>query len=103
MSVELMDRLYDKMMEEQKVWKEWLINQSREEILNHSYEYNIRNDIILAMEDSSFELTYEQASALLKLPDPLMAVYRHFEKLETDHMEVIRDSIENKAKDLCRN
>ena len=29
-------------------------------------------------------------------------LYRYFEKLETGHMDVIRDSIENRADDVCR-
>jgi len=29
-------------------------------------------------------------------------VYRYFEKLETGYMDVIRDSIENRADDVCR-
>ena len=36
-----------------------------------------------------------QAQALLESPSPLADVYRYFEKLETGHMDVIRDSIEN--------
>ena len=54
----------------------------------------------MAMED--LELTDAQAQALLDSPTPLADVYRHFEKLETGYMDVIRDSIENRADDVCK-
>ena len=54
----------------------------------------------MAMEE--LELTDAQAQALLESPSPLADVYRYFEKLETGYMDVIRDSIENRADDVCR-
>ena len=54
----------------------------------------------MAMEQ--LELTDAQAQALLDSPSPLADVYRYFEKLETGYMDVIRDSIENRADDVCR-
>ena len=54
----------------------------------------------MAMEE--LELTDAQAQALLESPSPLAAVYRYFEKLETGYMAMIRDSIENRADDVCR-
>ena len=46
----------------------------------------------MAMEE--LELTDAQAQALLDSSSPLADVYRYFEKLETAHMDVVRDSIE---------
>ena len=66
----------------------------------YAYEYTIREDIVMAMEE--LELTDTQAQALLESPSPLADVYRYFEKLETGYMDVIRDSIENRADDVCR-
>mgnify|MGYP000388165078 FL=1 len=92
--------LYEKMAAEQDKYRDWLKSQSPEEILNHTYEYTIREDIVMAMEE--LELTDAQAQALLESPSPLADVYRYFEKLETGYMDVIRDSIENRADDVCR-
>ena len=92
--------LYEKMSAEQDKYRDWLKSQSPAEVLNHAYEYTVREDIVMAMEQ--LELTDAQAQALLDSPTPLADVYRHFEKLETDHMDVIRDSIENRADDVCR-
>lgn len=75
-------------------------SQPPEEILHHTYEYTVREDIVMAMEQ--LELTDAQAQALLDSPSPLADVYRYFEKLETGYMDVIRDSIENRADDVCR-
>ncbi len=41
-----------------------------------------------------------QAQALLDSPSPLADVYRHFEKLETGYMDVIRESIEERANEM---
>ena len=92
--------LYEKMAAEQDKFRDWLKSQSPEEVLNHAYEYTIREDIVMAMEE--LELTDAQAQALLESPSPLADVYRYFEKLETGYMDVIRDSIENRADDVCR-
>ena len=76
--------LYEKMAAEQDKYRDWLKSQPPEEILHHTYEYTVREDIVMAMED--LELTDAQAQALLDSPTPLADVYRHFEKLETGSM-----------------
>ena len=93
-------RLYEKMKAEQDKYRDWLKIQPPAEVLNHAYEYTVREDIVMAMEE--LELTDAQAQALLESPSPLADVYRYFEKLETGYMDVIRDSIENRADDVCR-
>jgi len=87
--------LYEKMAAEQDKYRDWLKSQPPEEILHHTYEYTIREDIVMAMEE--LELTNTQAQALLESPSPLADVYCYFEKLD-----MIRDSIENRADDVCR-
>ena len=42
--------LYEKMAAEQDTFRDWLKSQSPEEVLNHAYEYTIREDIVMAME-----------------------------------------------------
>ena len=92
--------LYEKMAAEQDKYRDWLKSQPPEEILHHTYEYTIREDIVMAMEE--LELTDAQAEALLESPSPLADVYRYFDKLETGYMDVIRDSIESRANEVCR-
>ena len=92
--------LYEKMAAEQDKYRDWLKSQPPAEVLNHAYEYTVREDIVMAMEE--LELTDAQAQALLDSPTPLADVYRYFEKLETGHMDAVRDSIENRADDVCK-
>ena len=87
--------LYEKMKAEQDKYRDWLLTQEPAEILNHTYEYTMREDIVMAMEE--LELTPKQAKALLKSPCPLDAVYKEFRDREVEHMNTIRDSIETRA------
>ena len=41
--------LYEKMATEQEKYRDWLKSQPPEEILHHTYEYTIREDIVMAM------------------------------------------------------
>lgn len=76
-------RLYEKMKAEQDNYRDWLLHQEPSEILNHTYEYTMREDIVMCMEE--LELEPEEARALLRSPCPL---------------DTIRDSIETEA-DKC--
>ena len=58
--------LYEKMAAEQDTFRDWLKSQSPEEVLNHAYEYTVREDIVMAMEE--LELSDAQAQALLDSP-----------------------------------
>lgn len=87
--------LYKKLFAEQEKFRDWLKGQPPEEILNHSYEYTVREDILLSLE--YHDLSDAQADALMKSPSPLADVFRDFEKRETDHMETIWDCLESRA------
>jgi hypothetical protein len=97
---ELNTALYEKMFAEQKRYREWLLSQPPEEILNHCYEFTVREDIVLEME--YLDLTDKQCKALLKSKSPLADVFKDFEKRETDHMDNIRDTIECRANAIIR-
>ena len=92
---ELNTALYEKMFAEQEKYRAWLLSQPPEEILNHTYEYTMREDIVMCMEE--LELEPEKARALLRSPCPLSDVYKEFRDRETEHMDTIRDSIETEA------
>ena len=90
--------LYQKMFAEQEKFRDWLKGQSPEEILNHAYEYTVREDILLSLE--YHDLSDAQADALMKSPSPLADVFQDFEKLETSHMETVWDCLEGRADTL---
>ena len=77
-------RLYEKMKAEQDKYRDWLLHQEPSEILNHTYEYTMREDIVMCMEE--LELEPEKARALLRSPCPLSDVYKEFRDRETEHM-----------------
>ena len=87
--------LYQKMFAEQEKFRDWLKGQPPEEVLNHAYEYTIREDILMSLE--YHDLSDAQADALMKSPSPLADVFQDFEKRETDHMDVIWDCLELRA------
>lgn len=100
MSTNYNTQLYEKMKAEQDKYRDWLLSQEPAEILNHAYEYTMREDIVMAMEE--LELTPKQAKALLKSHCPLGDVYKEFQDRETEHMDTIRDSIETRAEQAVK-
>lgn len=95
---QLNDALYEKMAGEQQEYRAWLTALPPDEILDHATEFTVREDILVEME--ALDLPAEQAAALLASPTPLADVYREWGKVETHHMEDIRDVIENCTEEL---
>ena len=87
--------LYKQMFAEQEQFRDWLLAQPPQEILNHAYEYVVREDILLSMEYN--DLTDAQAAALLSSSAPLADVYKTFDKMESSHMEEIWSCVEHRA------
>lgn len=94
----LNQELYDKMAAEQERFKHGLLGQTPEEVLNHAYEYAMREDILMEME--ALDLPAPQAAALLASPCPLADVYKDFRDMETGHMDILRECIEARANTL---
>lgn len=92
---ELNTALYKKMFAEQDKFRDWLKSQPSAEVLNHAYEYTVREDILLSLEYN--DLTDTQASALLASPTPLADIYQEFDRMESSHMEEIWSCIESRA------
>lgn len=93
---ELNTALYEKMFAEQEIYRAWLLSQPPEEILNHAYEYTVREDILMSLE--YHDLLDAQARALLKSPSPLADVFADWENKETGHMDDIWQTVEDRAK-----
>ena len=88
--------LYEKMFAEQETYREWLLSQHPEEILNHAYEYTIREDILISLE--YHDLPDAQAEAMLRSPSPLADVFGDWEKKDTGYMEDIWQTVEDRAR-----
>ncbi len=94
----LTQALYDKMAAEQNAYRSWLLKQTPDEILNHTMEYTVREDILMTME--WLTLPEEQTAALLASPSPLADIYKDFRDMETSHMDTVRECIEARADSL---
>ena len=92
---ELNTALYKKIFAEQDKFRDWLKSQPSAEVLNHAYEYTVREDILLSLEYN--DLTDAQALALLASPTPLADIYQEFDRMESSHMEEIWSCIESRA------
>ena len=96
---ELSSKLYEKASAEQDKFRAWLVDQPPADILNHAVEYAVREDIL--MEIGALELPDDQARALLASPDTMADIYKTFSKMvDTGHMDVVRESIEDRAATL---
>lgn len=90
--------LYKKMFAEQEEFKNWLLTLPPEKILEHSYEYTVREDFLVALECDS--LTSGQATALLASSNPLDDLFHRYEEIGANHMEEIWECFENWAEQL---
>ena len=96
---ELSSKLYEKMSVEQDKFRAWLVEQPPADILLHAVEYAVREDILMEME--ALELPDDQVRALLASPDTMADIYKTFSKMaDTGHMDVVRESIEDRAATL---
>ena len=63
-----------------------LLDMPCSEAIEHSFEYTVKKDIVIAIENS--DLSNIQYKALCNFPFPLEAIYSSFSKLDsTDYME----------------
>ena len=92
------DLFYDKMYVEQEKYRIWLMEQPKEVILNNAYEFAMREDLLMALENLALEAS--EVKALLEKGVTLDSLYKDYEKMETDHMQDMRYTIENRAKNL---
>lgn len=63
------EQLYEKVRQEQAAFRDELLTRRSEGILDKAWEYLVREDILVAMENN--ELDDTQAQALLELPDTM--------------------------------
>ena len=88
-------QLYEKMAAEQAKYRDWLMGQPPEDILNHAYEYAVREDILAAAE--LMELPQAQAAALLAVSSPMDAIYEAWKEREPVDLDPLLDCISDRA------
>lgn len=90
--------LYSKMEETFQDFTNWLLKQSPEVILDHAYEYAIKENILLVLEYNDLEES--QVNALLATEDPLDFLFNELEDSATISLDALRSLIEDKADQL---
>lgn len=94
------DKLYEKMSAEQEEFKAKILSLPSEKILEHAYEYAIREDILCTLENDV--LTERQARAMLKSERPLTETYDRWMNLDVRYMDDIRDNLVSQANEVLR-
>ena len=89
--MDMMQNLFDRMDLEQEKYREWLVQQPPETILDHAYEYTVRVDIMMTFADTDFELDQAHVSALLTRKSPLQDILKDYLKLDSDIMTTIQE------------
>ena len=100
MADDIYAKLYDRLYAEQEKYVDWLLSQPRIEIMRQSYEFAMREDILMVFESS--EIDEKHARVLLEKGVTLADIYDDFIDLETDHMQDIRDTIGDRADKIIR-
>lgn len=90
--------LFARMSEELRMFYEWLKTQPVDSIINHSYEYAVKTDILSGME--SLDLTEERARALLSLDNPLDAIFRAYDNQGLTLIDLMMETVENQADEI---
>lgn len=93
------DLLYNRLAKEQQTYREWLLAQPADELLNCSYRYWVQEDILLAAEDCEL-LSKAEAKALCQTKSPMGEIYKAYLKRESGHMEEITDCISCRGQEL---
>ena len=92
---EMNTQLYEKLAAEQTKYRDWLMGQPPEEILNHAYEYAVREDILAAAE--LMDIPQAQAAALLAVPSPMEAIYGGWTEQKSPDLDPMLDCISGRA------
>lgn len=87
MNEELSHELYEKMKVEQEAYRVQLLVMPPEEILNYTWEYSAREDILEAADSGA--LPEDQVKALLKSPSPLADVVKEYRDLDSPNEDIL--------------
>lgn len=91
--------LYSKMAGTFQDFTNWLLKQPPEVILDHAYEYAIKENILLVLEYNDLE--ENQVNGLLTAEDPLDFLYNEVGESATISLDALLSLIEDKADQLA--
>lgn len=99
---ELNTQLYEKMKTEFDGFLENLKTLTPEEIISHSYEKVMKEDILACFEGENDFLSNKQAKAMLAVKYPLDDLYQEWLGNDYSHMEMLRDTISDRAESAVK-
>ena len=76
------EQLEAKMNTEFNTYRDWLLTQPPEEILNHAYEYSTKQDIVMNVADA--DLSPAELETLLRLTSPLNEVFEDIRNMDDE-------------------
>lgn len=76
------EQLTEKMTAEFNTYRDWLLTQQPEEILNQAYEYSTKQGIVMNVADAG--LSPAELETLLRLPSPLNEVFEDIRNMDDD-------------------
>lgn len=100
MNVDYNTLLYEKAEKEFQKYKNDLMQMDKEDIFEHSYETEIKQDLLCTFENE--ELTQTEAKSLYKLQSPLDSCYQEWLQNDRSIMEDLRDTVDDRAKSAIK-
>lgn len=93
-----LELLIEKMTAEFETFRAWLLTQPPEEILDHTFEYTTKQDILMHTE--SVDLSLAQLETLLHMQSPLEEVFETYRNTDSDLLMLeMHDAMETCADD----
>ena len=96
------EQLEAKMNTEFDTYRDWLLTQPPEEILNHANEYNAKQEIMAALSDA--DLSPAQIETLLRSPCPMEDVFKDYQQMDflSEPVWDFREFITQRADDVMK-
>ena len=76
------EQLTEKMIAEFNSFRDWLLTQPPEEILDHAFEYSTKQDIVMNVADAGLSPTHIET--LLRLPSPLNDIFEDIRNMDDE-------------------
>lgn len=97
---ELERTVYEKAERELSAYLAEMEKQDVKYVIEHAYEIVIMNDLGAIFEDKDF--LDSELQELVKIEKPMAAIYEKWLKIDSSHMEMLRDTVEYFANDCLR-
>lgn len=97
------EMLNEKIAKEQQDYRDWLLSQQKEDILNYAFEYSVREDVVFFMDCLVYNecITEEQAKNLLEVEYLVTKLTDHIRNFGYE-VDDVADGIDNILADFVK-